>query len=255
VPSPSPTASTVPTATVAPSAQPPVPVYTYRVVHAYPHDPAAFTEGLFFSNGFLYEGTGLVGSSSLRRVDLETGTVLQSLPLPAPYFGEGVALLESEIAQLTWKSHLGFVYDQETFETQRTFTYPTEGWGLTTGGGSWIMSDGSATLHFLDPETFREVTNVLVTDSRGPVTKLNELEYVQGEVFANVWQSDRIARIDPLTGRVTGWIDLAGILDSVVVQNRVDVLNGIAYDAENDRLFVTGKFWPWLFEIEVVPYP
>jgi glutamine cyclotransferase len=258
-PSPVPTAtatpSPVPTLTATPTPIAAIPIFTYRILNTYPHDPAAFTEGLVFYDGFLYEGTGLVGHSGLRRVDLETGEVLQSVPLAVPYFGEGIALLEGQILQLTWKSHVGFVYDRETFKRMRTFTYLTEGWGLTTDGERWIMSDGSATLHFLDRQTLREVSSVQVTDGSGPVAKLNELEYVKGEVLANVWQTDRITRIDPASGRVTGWIDLAGIVHTVVVTSKVDVLNGIAYDAENDRLFVTGKLWPWLFEIELVPSP
>jgi glutamine cyclotransferase len=253
-PSPVPPSATPPS-TVTPSAVPPAPIYTYRVVNAYPHDPAAFTEGLVFYDGYLYEGTGLVGHSSLCKVDLQTGTVQQSRLLPEPFFGEGIAILDGQIVQLTWKSQVGFVYDQETFELERTFAYPTEGWGLTTDGERWIMSDGTATLHFLDRQTLREVGRVQVAGDRGPVANLNELEYVNGEVFANVWKTDRIVRIDPATGVVTGWIDLTGILSTVAVSSQVDVLNGIAYDGGNDRLFVTGKLWPWLFEIELVPSP
>ncbi len=261
--SPLPTAAptVLPLPTVTPSSSPsptsvdPTRLYTYHVIRTYPHDPAAYTEGLVLVDGVLYEGTGLVGRSSLRRVHLETGTVLQSRSLPEPYFGEGIAVLDGRIFQLTWKSQIGFVYDRETFEQERTFSYATEGWGLTTDGSRLIMSDGTATLHFLDPKTLRETATLQVEDDRGPVTRLNELEYVDGEVWANVWKSNRIVRIDPASGRVTGVIDLTGILNPNALLSPVDVLNGIAYDAAGDRLFVTGKLWPWLFEIEIVPFP
>jgi glutaminyl-peptide cyclotransferase len=233
----------------------PTHLYTYHVIRTYPHDPTAYTEGLVLVDGVLYEGTGLVGRSSLRRVHLETGTVLQSRALPEPYFGEGIAVLDGRIFQLTWKSQIGFVYDRETFEQERTFSYATEGWGLTTDGSRLIMSDGTATLHFLDPKSLREMATLQVVDDRGPVTRLNELEYVDGEVWANVWKSERIVRIDPASGRVTGVIDLTGLLDRNALISPVDVLNGIAYDAVGDRLIVTGKLWPWLFEIEIVPFP
>ncbi|MBU0492516.1 MAG: glutaminyl-peptide cyclotransferase [Chloroflexi bacterium] len=241
----------VATVTGAPARQDPVPVYTYRVVNAYPHDPAAFTQGLVFENGFLYEGTGLRGRSSLRKVDLETGAVLQSYKLPDQYFGEGIVIWEDQIVQLTWQSYKGFVYDRDSFALLHEFNYPTEGWGITHDGIRLIMSDGTATLRFWDPDTLAQTGQVEVRDNGVPVTRLNELEYVQGQVYANVWQTDRIARIDPQTGQVLGWIDLIGLLDS---GNRktADVLNGIAYDAGNDRLFVTGKLWPKLFEIELV---
>jgi glutamine cyclotransferase len=229
------------------------PSYTYRVVNVYPHDPKAFTQGLAFDEGILYEGTGLLARSSLRRVDLETGQVLQLHNLPAHVFGEGVTVFGDQIIQLTWKSRVGLVYDKETFEQQRDFTYPTEGWGLTHDGQRLIISDGSSTLHFLDPETLEEIGWIDVHDDGVPVTRLNELEYVQGEVFANVWKTDLIARIDPETGRVVGWIGMAGLLRPEDHDGPIDVLNGIAYDPENDRLFVTGKLWPKLFEIKLVP--
>ena len=228
------------------------PVYRYRVVHTYPHDPAAFTQGLVFEDGLLYEGTGLYGQSSLRRVELETGKVLQRRELPAEYFGEGITVFGDRIIQLTWQSNLGFVYDKETFELLKEFSYPTEGWGITHDGTRLIMSDGTATLRFLDPETLQEIGRIDVSDDAGSVARLNELEYVQGEIYANVWQTDRIARISPQTGRVVGWIDLQGLLSAEDRARPVDVLNGIAYDAENDRLFVTGKWWPRLFEIDLV---
>ncbi|GAB4535354.1 MAG: glutaminyl-peptide cyclotransferase [Anaerolineae bacterium] len=235
------------------SSQGPVPVYTYRIVNTYPHDPAAFTQGLVFEEGgLLYEGTGLRGRSTLRKVELETGKVLKLRRLPPHLFGEGVAVLGDRIYQLTWQAHIGFVYDRESFELLAEFHYPTEGWGLTHDGQRLIMSDGTSTLHFLDPETIEETGQVQVYDDLGPVVRLNELEYVRGEVYANVWKTDRIARIDPQTGRVTGWIDLTGLLSQEDRSLPVDVLNGIAYDAQHDRLFVTGKLWPRLFEIELV---
>ncbi len=232
----------------------PVPVYGYQIVKTYPHDPDAFTQGLVYVDGVLYEGTGLNGRSSLRRVDLESGQVLQRRDLAEEYFGEGIAVFGKRIIQLTWRSRVGFVYDRETFALQRQFSYPTEGWGLTHDGKSLIMSDGTATLRWLDPENFAETRSVVVRDQNGPVVNLNELEYIRGEVYANIWQTDRIARIDPQTGRVTGWIDLQGLLSLEERQSSAaDVLNGIAYDAANDRLFVTGKLWPKLFEIKLIP--
>jgi glutamine cyclotransferase len=227
--------------------------YTYRVINTYPHDRNAFAQGLIFSDGILYEGTGLYGRSSLRRVDLETGQVLQFLPLPPQFFGEGITLFGNQIIQLTWKANTGFVYDKDSFELEKSFGYPTEGWGITHDGERLIMSDGTANLYFWDPETFAEIGRVEVYDNNGPVVRLNELEYINGEVYANVWQTNLIARIDPATGRVLGWIRLDGLLTAEDLSEPVDVLNGIAYDAENDRLFVTGKFWPKLFEIEVAP--
>jgi glutamine cyclotransferase len=229
--------------------------YSYQVVAEYPHDPGAFTQGLVYEDGVLYEGTGLKGRSSLRRVDLETGEVLQRYDLPSNYFGEGIALLGDRLYQLTWQSHVGFVYDKDTFALLDEFSYPTEGCGLTHDGERLIMSDGTATLHFLDPETLEETGSIQVHDDQGPVTHLNELEYIDGQVYANIWLTDRIARISPHTGQVTGWIDLSGLLDPDELTQPVDVLNGIAYDQENERLFVTGKLWPTLFELELIPQP
>lgn len=229
------------------------PVHDYVIVKTYPHDNFAFTQGLVFSDGVLYEGTGLWGQSSLRKVTLESGKVLQYQPLAKEYFGEGITVFGDQIMQLTWQSKVGFIYDKHTFELLDTFTYPTEGWGLTHDGERLIMSDGSATLYFRHLETFAEIGRIDVYDENGPVYKLNELEYIKGEIYANIWHTDRIARIDPTTGRVTSWIDLAGLLEPGEVTNSEAVLNGIAYDGENDRLFVTGKLWPKLFEIKPVP--
>ncbi|AIF45901.1 glutaminyl-peptide cyclotransferase [Dyella japonica] len=230
------------------------PVYGFRVVHAYPHDTSAYTEGLFYKDGYLYESTGEAGSSTVRKVELESGKVVQRHDLPAKYFGEGIVDWGSRIVQLTWKDQLGFVYDMATFKPQRTFNYPGEGWALTRDNKHIYMSDGSAVLRVLDPQTLASVGSILVTDNGQPVTNLNELEWVKGEIYANVWLTDRIARIDPATGRVTGWIDLAGLFDvGSLPDPGNDVLNGIAYDAQHDRLFVTGKRWPKLFEITLVP--
>lgn len=228
------------------------PVYGYKVVNIYPHDPEAFTQGLVYADGVLYEGTGLEGKSTLRKVALKTGTVLQLHELPDEYFGEGIAVWGDKIIQLTWETNVGFYYDRRSFTLIDQFYYSTQGWGLTHDGERLIMSDGSATLYFLEPGTFMEINRLEVTDEHGPVDKLNELEYVRGEIFANVWPGDRIARISPQTGKVLGWIDLAGLLGHYKNNREVDVLNGIAYDAENDRLFVTGKYWPKLFEIKLI---
>ena len=237
------------------SQQPKVPlIYTYRIVNVYPHDRDAFTQGLVYSDGSLYESTGVRGKSSLRRVELATGKVLQIHKLNSAYFGEGIALYQDKIVQLTWKAGVGFVYNQETFEQMSQFKYPTEGWGITYDGDRLIMSDGSHTLYFLDPETLAEISRIQVVDRGTPIVRLNELEYINGEIFANIWQTDLIARISPQTGEVVGWIDLKGLLDRSAVLgtgHRPNVLNGIAYDQEGDRLFVTGKLWPQLFEIEL----
>jgi Glutamine cyclotransferase len=244
--------SSTPEGSANPSTSSIIPVYTYKVVNAYPHDRNAFTQGLVFEDGVLYEGTGLRGHSTLRRVELETGEILQIRELPAQLFGEGVTIYESKAIQLTWQSNVGFVYDRDSFELLQEFHYPTEGWGITYDGKHLIMSDGTAILHFLDPEALEEIGRIEVCDNDGPVARLNELEYVQGEIYANVWKTDRVARISPQTGRVVGWIDLKGLLSPEDHSETVDVLNGIAYDAEKDRLFVTGKLWPKLFEIELI---
>ena len=228
------------------------PVYGYRVLATYPHDAEAFTQGLVYYQGDFYESTGLRGHSSLRKVDLETGEVLQFRALDDQYFGEGLALFADRLYQLTWQSHVGFIYDRASFEPLATFQYPTEGWGLTDNGQELIMSDGTPRLYFLDPQTLKLLRQVTVQDETGPIWRLNELEYIEGEVYANVWQTDRIARIDPETGRVKAWIDLSGLLPP---DDRpgANVLNGIAWDEAGGRLFVTGKLWPKLFQIELTP--
>jgi glutamine cyclotransferase len=230
------------------------PVYGYEVVRTYPHDPHAFTEGLFLRDGFLYESTGLEGASSIRKIVLETGSVENERSISSQYFGEGIVDWKDKLVQLTWKSQIGFVYGIDDFETRDEFAYPGEGWALTRDDKRLIMSDGSSRLRFLDPETLKEIGGITVTDQGRPVDQLNELEWVKGEILANIWQSDRIARIDPVTGHVKGWIDLTGLLP---VEDRAgaDVLNGIAYDAKADRLIVTGKLWPKLFEIRLVKKP
>jgi glutamine cyclotransferase len=222
------------------------------VVNEYPHDVDAYTQGLVFHDGELYEGTGLYGHSSLRRVELETGSVLQIHELDDKYFGEGITIYDDRIIQLTWREKLGFVYNRESLEQIDGFNYSTEGWGITYDGIKLIMSDGSATLYFLDPVTFEETGCIEINAAGHPIKLLNELEYINGEIFANIYRTDRIARIDPATGNVIAWIDLTGILRFEDTTPQTDVLNGIAYDSDTDRLFVTGKKWQKLFEIELI---
>ncbi|MFC1737570.1 glutaminyl-peptide cyclotransferase [Planctomycetota bacterium] len=229
-----------------------VEVYTYEVVNTYPHNPDAYTQGLVFEDGFLYEGTGLQGRSSLRKVELKTGSILKIHKLKRQFFGEGITICGDKIIQLTWHSNVGFVYDKNSFELLREFNYPEEGWGVTYDGKRLITSDGTSTLRFLDPETFEQICLVKVHYSDKPVNGINELEYIHGSIYANIWQTERIVKIDPQTGQVISWIDLTGLLKRRNLKQKVDVLNGIAYDAENDRLFVTGKLWPRLFEIKLV---
>ena len=222
------------------------------MVHAYPHDSKAFTQGLIFVDGHLYESTGLNGRSSIRMVDLASGTVLQKYDMPAEYFGEGLTDWGGSLIQLTWKAHKAFVYDRFSFSVLKTFPYEGEGWGLTHDGTRLIMSDGTAYLRFLDPKSFVETGRIHVTDAAGrAIEELNELEYIRGEIYANVWGTDEILRISPRTGKVLGWIDLSGIIDKRELSDPDAVLNGIAYDAKGDRIFVTGKLWPKLFEIKV----
>ena len=228
-------------------------VYTYEIINTFPHDRNAFTQGLVFEDGVLYEGTGLYGRSTLRKVELETGSILQMHKLSAEFFGEGITIYGDNIIQLTYKENVGFVYNKYTFELLRTFNYPTEGWGITHNGRQLIMSDGTPTLYFINPETFEQVSRIRVYDRNVPVWRLNELEYVEGQIYANVWGTERIARIAPETGRVLGWIDMKGLLTQQDYSRTVDVLNGIAYDQKSGRLFVTGKLWPKLFEIKLMP--
>ena len=243
-------------ALVAPSsslAQTRAPVDSYTVINVYPHDRAAYTQGLIYRDGFLFESTGLNGQSTLRKVKLETGVVVQQHRLDQAHFGEGLAAWKEQLVQLTWRSNLAFVYDAKSFMPRRTFSHSGEGWGLTHDGAQFILSDGTDELRFFDSETFREIRRVPVRDGSVAVRDLNELEFVRGEIYANVWHTDRIARISRKTGQVTGWIDLRGLMSTGYRLDPEAVLNGIAYDAATNRLFVTGKLWPRLFEIRVVP--
>ena len=224
--------------------------YGYEVVNIFPHDRGAFTEGLVFLKGVLFESTGLNGQSDLRKVDLSSGRVLQQVRLSAQYFGEGMTVLDGKIYQLTWKNQKAFVYGLDSFEPERDFTYTGEGWGLTTDGHALIMSDGSNEIRFIDPATFKVTRTIRVTRHGQPLTQLNELEWVKGELYANIWQTQTVARIDPANGRLLGLIDFSGLLRPEEYRG-VDVLNGIAYDATGDRLFVTGKNWPKLFEVRL----
>lgn len=229
--------------------------FNYEIICSYPHDQKAFTQGLVFYDGYLYEGTGLYGSSFLRQVDLATGSVLKQTNLAKKFFGEGITILEDRVYQLTWREKKGFVYDLESFQIIETFSYPFEGWGLTTDGHSLIMSDGSEFLTFLDPTTYEQVAQLAVVAQDGPVTRLNELEYVQGELWANIWFSDHIVRIDLYNGHVLGWLDLSALTEAEKELNpQADVLNGIAYDIETERLFVTGKLWSQVYEIRLLDF-
>jgi len=229
-----------------------VPVYGFEVVHVYPHDIHAFTEGLFYLNGYLYESTGLEGQSSIRKVKLETGEVVKRVEVASKYFGEGIVNWQNHLISLTWKSQVGFVYDLTSFTRQREFHYAGEGWALTQDGTHLIMSDGTPQLRFLDPVTLAETSRLTVTYDGAPVRNLNELEWVEGEIYANLWQTNLIARINPVSGAVVGVINLAGLLSpGDIVAGQTDVLNGIAYDSRHGRLFVTGKNWPKLFEIRL----
>ncbi len=229
--------------------------YTFRIVRTFPHDPTAFTQGLAYRDGFLYEGTGLKGRSSLRKIRLETGAVVQRVDLAPEFFGEGITLLKSEVVQLTWQQQTGFIYDVSDFRLLRRFSYPGEGWGLATNGKSneIFMSDGTPEIRVLDSVTLTEKRRFTIHDGDTPINQLNELEFVDGEIFANIWQTDRIARISPKSGAVVGWIDLTGLLSPIYRLEPGAVLNGIAYDSNRKRLFVTGKLWPTVFEIRLVP--
>jgi glutamine cyclotransferase len=226
------------------------PVYGYQVVNRYPHDRGAFTEGFFFLDGEFYESTGLEGKSNLRRVEIATGRVKQQYNIPSQYFGEGIIAFGKQLFQLTYKTGVAFVYDRSTFQLLKTYKYEGEGWGMTTDGKRLIMSDGTSQLRFLDPATFKETSARLsVTDAGRPIDQLNELEWIRGEIWANIWLTQRIARINPRTGRVNSWLDMSGIL-SVMESAGTDAMNGIAYDAQTDRVFVTGKYWPRVFEVK-----
>jgi glutamine cyclotransferase len=247
------TASVIPPLPADPAA--PAARYTYEVVRAWPHDRGAFTQGLLVRNGSLLESTGLNGFSSLREVELSTGRVLKQVPVAREYFAEGLAVIGDRAFQLTWQSQRGFVYDADTFRQLETFTYEGEGWGLTTDGTQLVLSDGTSRLRLLDPRTFAVTRTINVTLDGVPLAQLNELEWINGEIFANVWQTDTVVRIDPATGKVRGVIDFSGLLPAAERAPDTDVLNGIAYDPATGRLLVTGKHWPKLYEVRLKPKP
>ncbi|MEP2275052.1 MAG: glutaminyl-peptide cyclotransferase [Reichenbachiella sp.] len=226
--------------------------YTYRITNTYIHDPDAFTQGLLIDNSKLYESTGEKGQSTLRQVELKTGKVLQSIDIASQYFGEGIGLLNENIYMLSWKERTGFVFNKNSFELVRQFSYPTEGWGLTSNGVNLIMSDGTHMIYFMEPESFSEIKRIEVYDQNGPIDFLNELEYINGDLFAVRWQTEQIYIIEPNSGKVKGILDLKGIFDFSTYDKRHDVLNGIAYDKNLDRYYITGKWWPKLFEIQLV---
>jgi glutaminyl-peptide cyclotransferase len=227
-------------------------VYNYEIVKIYPHDPEAYTQGLEFSDGNFFEGTGVQGRSDIRRVKLETGEVLQKVPIPPNQFGEGITLFQGKLYQLTWQSRVGYIYDAKTMKLERTFKYRTEGWGLTHNGKELILSDGTPVIYFLDAKTQRVTNQIFVTAPDGSlVNHLNELEFINGEIWANVWMTDLIARINPKTGKISSFVNLKGLLSGVLTRDSNAVLNGIAYDTTGKRLFVTGKLWSFLYEIKL----
>ncbi len=228
-----------------------IPVYSYNIINTYPHDVSAFTQGLVYESGVLYESTGGFNESTLRKVDLQTGEILKLHKLGEKHFGEGITLYHNKIFQLTWKSNMGFIYDKDSFNLKSKFYYNTEGWGLTHNDEHLIMSNGTAEIYFLNPKNFKKVYSIKVHDEYKAITRLNELEFIQGEIYANIWKSDRIARICPHSGKVTGWIDLKGLLSPKEYKNS-DTLNGIAYDKQSNSIFVTGKMWPKIFQIKLV---
>lgn len=232
-----------------PAPDPTAPVAPARVIATFPHDPGAFTEGLFYADGYLYESTGELNRSGIRKVDLKTGKVLQRVAVNPPLYGEGIAPWRDQILSLTWKNEVGFRWQRSTFKRIASFSYPGEGWALTSNGTDLIMSDGSATLRFVDPATFKLKRRLAVTDGGRPLRMLNELEYVDGEILANIWLTDRIARIDPVSGKVIGYIDVTALHAQAGNTAENDVPNGIAWDAKGRHLYVTGKDWPILFEI------
>ena len=252
-----PAANTAPSVPVSPAAQLTAAVvrYSYEVVATWPHDRRAFTQGLVFRHGNLLESTGLNGQSTLREADMKTGAILKQVEVPAQFFAEGLAVLGDRAYQLTWQNHKGFVYDVDTFRLEREFAYEGEGWGLTTDGRVLILSDGTSQIRFLDPATFQVRRTIKVVADGKPISRLNELEWINGEIFANVWQTDEVMRIDPATGVVRGTIDFSGLLAPQDRGPETDVLNGIAYDAESDRLFITGKRWPKIFEVRLKALP
>lgn len=228
-----------------------IPVYTYEVLESYPHDTRAYTQGLVFHDGLFYESTGQYGESSLRKVELKKGKVKKKIDVPGQYFAEGMTILNGKIYQLTWQQNKGFIYDLKDFKLEGEFHYEGEGWGLTTDGQYLILSDGTNQIRFLDPKDFHVIKTLSVFDGQQPLTELNELEYIHGEIYANVWKTDRIVRIDPRTGRINAWIDLTGLRPQETMTNGENVLNGIAYDPQGDHLYVTGKRWPKIFEIRL----
>jgi glutamine cyclotransferase len=228
------------------------PIFTYFIVNKIPHDYQAFTQGLVFDNGYLYEGTGRHGQSSLRKVDPGSGAIIKIHPLDDEFFGEGITIFNNKIYQLTWQSYTGFVYDKDSFLFMEEFFYNTEGWGITHNNRHLIISDGTDKLYFLHPTTFEVLKQINVTDESGPVKNINELEYINGEIYANILSSYKIARINPENGKINSWIDLTGILSGERIDYAIDVLNGIAYDHSDKRLFVTGKYWPKIFEIRLI---
>jgi glutaminyl-peptide cyclotransferase len=232
-----------------------VPEYSATIIHRYRHDPQAFTEGLLYHDGFLYESTGRNGHSSVRKVVLRTGAVVQAKDLDPGYFGEGIVIWKNHLIQLTWQTQIGFIYDLASFQQRATFRYPGEGWALTEDGHHLIMSDGTSDLRLLDPDSLNEIGRIHVTCDGRDVHRINELEWVKGEIYANIWVTNFIARIDPATGKVVGLINLTNLAHSAVIAARENVLNGIAYDATADRLFVTGKLWPALYQIALSPRP
>lgn len=234
-------------------AQAGIPIYGYKVVHTYPHDTSAYTEGLFYLNGYLYESTGTEGQSAIRKLDLATGKVLQKVDLPPPDYGEGIVAWKNRLVQLTWQSQHGYIYDLDSFKRIGKFDYRGEGWALTTDGKHIYMSDGSAAIRVLDPDTLKQTGKIDVTAEGNPVINLNELEWVKGRLYANVWLTQNIVQIDPDSGKVVGVINLTGLAPdpSTLTDAGNDVLNGIAYDAKHDRLFVTGKRWPSIYEIKL----
>ncbi|MCP4634321.1 MAG: glutaminyl-peptide cyclotransferase [candidate division Zixibacteria bacterium] len=229
-----------------------IPVYKCKVIKTYLHNRESFTQGLVYYKGFLYEGTGQNEKSSIMKVELETGEIVKSRDISVKYFGEGITIFDNKIIQLTWHSNIGFIYDVDTFEPLDKFNYPVAGWGITHDGTNFIMSNGTSIIRYWNPDTFKEIRQIEVHDENGPVTRINELEYIKGEIYANIWGENHIVRISPETGKITGWIELDGLLQAEDYLDKLDVPNGIAYDAENDRLFVTGKLWPKLFEIDLI---